>query len=113
MVDRVGKLHVHELPHTKDLAIREDVYKCYCGTEFFVEENTDSGFSKSPKKWVELNSSSYSVEYEKTVNGEKFIGRADKDTVFDEPGGADDGSEPEGSGEEDSPSSDGTSGDSE
>lgn len=81
---RVGKLHVHELPYNRELPVREDVYKCFCGKEFFVEENKESGFSKNPKKWVELDSSPYSVEYDRTVGGEKFIGRAGPDTVFDE-----------------------------
>jgi hypothetical protein len=81
---KVGKLHEHQLPYNRDLPIRQDVYRCYCGKEFYVEENKDSGFSKSPKKWVELDSSPFTVEYDRTVNGEQFIGRADKDTEFDE-----------------------------
>lgn len=101
-MDKVGRLHVHELPDNRDLDVRAEVYKCFCGTEFFVEENKDSGFNKNPKKWVELSSSSYSVEYDKTVNGEKFIGRADKDTVFDEPNSEEvsDASEAQGDGSE-------------
>lgn len=82
---KVGKLHVHELPYNRDLPVREDVYRCFCGKEFFVDEvEGKTHFSGDKKKWVELDSSSFSVEYDRTVNGEQFIGRADKDTAFDE-----------------------------
>jgi hypothetical protein len=85
MADKVGRLHVHELPDNKDIDIRSEVYKCNCGREFFVEENNDSGWGKSPKKWVELDSSAHLVEYDRTVSGQTFIGRATTETVFDEP----------------------------
>jgi hypothetical protein len=84
MAQRVGSLHVHELPDNKDIEIRSEVYQCNCGREFFVEENKDSGWGKSPKKWVELDSSSFLVEYDRTVAGQTFIGRATSETVFDE-----------------------------
>jgi hypothetical protein len=73
------------LPYNRELAVRDEVYACEgCKEQFFVEDNTESGFSKEPKKWVALNSSPYTVEYDKTVDGKPFIGRADADTVFDE-----------------------------
>lgn len=84
-MEKVGKLHVHQLPYNRDLPVREDVYKCFCGKEFYVENiEGKTNFSKETKQWVELDSSPFTVEYDRTVNGEQFIGRADKDTVFDE-----------------------------
>lgn len=117
MAERVGRLHRHSLPENRNLEVRDEVFACEdCGTQFFVEENTESGYSKSPKKWVELNSSPYSVEYDKTVGGKPFIGRADADTVFDEEPvdqlageESNDGAVAEGSGGEAHQSSDGTS----
>lgn len=112
MAERLGRLHQHELPYNRDLAVRDEVYACSgCGKQFFVEENTESGFNKQPKKWVELDSSPYSVEYDKTVNGKPFIGRADADTVFDDQpvGEVSNGGVAEGAGTEVHESSDGTS----
>jgi len=81
---KVGKLHVHELPYNRDLPVREDVYQCLCGKEFFVDEiQGKTHFSGDKKQWVEVDSSSF-IEYDRTVNGEQFIGRAGPDTVFDE-----------------------------
>jgi hypothetical protein len=76
MADKVGRLHVHELPSTTGLEIRGDVYRCNCKHEFFVDKNKDSGYGQSPKKWVELGDSPFLAEYDSPVGGkEGFIGK--------------------------------------
>lgn len=104
MAERVGKVHVHELPYNRDLPVMEDVYACYCKKEFMVQAKTETRFGKDNKEWVEVGGD-ISIEYDRTVNGQTFIGRAGPDTVFDKPGGSDE----EATGGEDSPSGDGTS----
>jgi hypothetical protein len=107
MGNRVGKIHKHDLPYNGDLPVLEDVYACYCGEEFMVQAKTETRFGKDNKEWVKVPGD-ISIQYEKTVNGETFIGRAGPDTVFDEVNN--EGGETGASGEEVAPSSDGTSG---
>lgn len=95
MGNRVGKIHKHDLPYNGELPVLEDVYACHCGEEFMVQAKTETRFGKDNKEWVKVPGD-FSIQYEKTVNGETFIGRAGPDTVFDEPKGDADGEVQEG-----------------
>lgn len=79
MAEKVGRLHQHELPSAYNTPLH-DVYACYCGKEFY------RGTSETHNKpmWGPVDDSGLPIKYDKTVGGKEFIGRADKDTAFDE-----------------------------
>jgi hypothetical protein len=85
MAEKVGKFHHHELPSTDGVAIREDVYRCNCGTEFYVDEPKRSGIGVPLKEWTEVSKFPALVHYDRTVEGKPFIGHASPETAFDEP----------------------------
>jgi hypothetical protein len=81
MANKIGTIHQHELPspYDKDIVLH-DVYACHCGKEFYRGRDAER---KEPM-WVAVDDAGLPIKYDKTVGGKEFIGRADKDTVFDE-----------------------------
>lgn len=68
MAQRVGKLHVHELPDEQQVQYME-VYRCTCNKEFF-RGKTDK---ENLPTWIPLDRASHYVEYD--VDDSPLIGR--------------------------------------
>lgn len=79
MAEKVGTIHQHVLPSAYEAKLHE-VYACHCGKEFYRGQS--EGY-KNPE-WGPVDDTGLPVKYDKTVGGKEFIGRADKDTIFDE-----------------------------
>jgi hypothetical protein len=77
LAEKVGRIHVHDLPSELHLEVGE-VYRCYCNVEFYVGKDKTDG----TKGWWKVEDL---VEYDRTVNGgQQFIGNATPDTEWDE-----------------------------
>jgi hypothetical protein len=77
MAEKVGKIHVHDLPSELSLDVG-DVYRCHCNVEFYVGKDKTDG----TKGWWKVEDL---VEYDRTVSGgQTFIGNATEETPWDE-----------------------------
>lgn len=76
MAERVGSIHIHDLPAEMHVNVGE-VYRCHCNKEFYVGKDKTDG----TKGWYDVTDL---VVYDKTVKGETFIGNWTPDIEFDE-----------------------------
>lgn len=70
---KVGKIHYHTLPDKGSVSL-DEVYRCTCNQEFFVD--LKSGAYETKREWKALAETPHFAVYDEPVAGqENFIGK--------------------------------------